>query len=471
MTACPERLDALVARLGRVLDRSAIIAGAAVGAGYCGDATDERGPSPALVFRPRGTEDVAAILSACNDAGQPVVIQGGRTGLAGGARPQAGEVSLSLERMTCLGAIDTAAGTVIADAGVTLQSVQEKAHDHDLMFGVDIGARGTATIGGNIATNAGGIRVLRYGMYRAQVMGLEAVLADGTVLSNLKGLPKDNSGYDLGQVFIGTEGTLGVVTRACLKLHPKPRAQANAFCALPSLQAAIGLLERLRRVLGPLLSAFEVIFPDVYAGVLAHSGATPPVPCGAGMYALIEIQGQSETDDEARFKEALMEAYEAGIVSDVTVSTSARDYAAIWALREGASEFIFSMDHMTGFDIGLPIPAMQSFIDTASREIRAADPDAQFYIFGHLGDGNLHYLVRTHEHQRVADAAFAAVSRYGGAVSAEHGIGLDKKRWLPWVRSPAELSAMRRLKSAFDPQNILNPGRVFDLKPATAEYV
>lgn len=471
MTACPERLDALVARLGRVLDRSAILAGAAVGAGYCGDATDERGPSPALVFRPKGTEDVAAILSACNDAGQPVVIQGGRTGLAGGARPQVGEVSLSLERMTFLGAIDTAAGTVIADAGVTLQSVQEKAADHDLMFGIDIGARGTATIGGNIATNAGGIRVLRYGMYRAQVMGLEAVLADGTVLSNLKGLPKDNSGYDLGQVFIGTEGTLGVVTRACLKLHPKPRAQANAFCALPSLQAAIGLLERLRRVLGPLLSAFEVIFPHVYAGVIAHSSATPPVPCGAGMYALIEIQGQSETDDEARFKEALMEAYEAGIVSDVTVSTSARDYAAIWALREGASEFIFSMDHMTGFDIGLPIPAMQSFIDTASTEIRAADPDAQFYIFGHLGDGNLHYLVRTREHQRVADAAFAAVARYGGAVSAEHGIGLDKKRWLPLVRSPAELSAMRRLKSAFDPHNILNPGRVFDLKPATAEYV
>jgi FAD/FMN-containing dehydrogenase len=471
MTACPERLDALAANLARVLDKNAILAGAAVGAAYCGDATDERGAAPALVFRPRNTQEVAAILSACNAAGQPVVVQGGRTGLSGGARPQVGEVSLSLERMTSLGAVDRAAGTIIADAGATLQSVQEKAHDHDLMFGVDIGARGTATIGGNIATNAGGIRVLRYGMYRAQVMGLEAVLADGTVLSNLKGLAKDNSGYDLGACFIGTEGTLGVITRACLKLHPKPRAQANAFCALPSLGAAISLLESLRGTLGPLLSAFEVIFPEVYAGVIAHSGATPPVPVNAGMYALIEIQGQSETDDEARFSEALMVAYDDGLVSDVAVSTSARDYAAIWALREGASQFIFSMDHVTGFDIGLPIPVMQAFIETASHAVLTADPDAQFYIFGHLGDGNLHYLVRTREHARVADAAFAAVARYGGAISAEHGIGLDKKRWLPWVRTPAEMAAMRRLKTAFDPHNILNPGRVFDLKPAAAEYV
>ncbi|WP_377297072.1 FAD-binding oxidoreductase [Rhizobium sp. SGZ-381] len=471
MTASVGRLDALAADLARVLDRNAILAGAAVGDAYCGDATDERGATPAMVFRPRNTAEVAAILSACNAAGQPVVVQGGRTGLSGGARPQAGEVSLSLERMTSLSAVDTAAGTLLAEAGATLQSVQEKASDHDLMFGVDIGARGTATIGGNIATNAGGIRVLRYGMSRAQVLGLEAVLADGTILSNLKGLPKDNSGYDLGHCFIGTEGTLGVVTRACLKLHPKPRAQANAFCALPSLQAAILLLERLRSQLGPLLSAFEVIFPDVYAGVIAHLGATPPVPLDAGMYVLVEIQGQSEADDEARFAEALMAAYDDGLLSDVAVSTSARDYAAIWALREGASQFIFSMDHMIGFDIGLPIPVMQAFLDAASQDVLSADPDARFYIFGHLGDGNLHYLIRTREHARVADAAFAAVARYGGAVSAEHGIGLDKKRWLPWVRTPGEMAAMRRLKSAFDPHNILNPGRVFDMKPAAAEYV
>ncbi|MES5045918.1 FAD-binding oxidoreductase [Rhizobium nepotum] len=471
MTACPDRLDAIVARLASVLDSNAIIAGAAVGAGYCGDATDERGAPPAIVFRPRNTEGVAAILSTCNDAGQALVIQGGRTGLSGGARPQPGEVSLSLERMTSIGAIDTAAGTVIADAGATLQAVQEKAADHELMFGVDIGARGTATIGGNIATNAGGIRVLRYGMYRAQVLGLEAVLADGTILSNLKGLPKDNSGYDLGQFFIGTEGTLGVVTRACLKLHPKPRSQANALCALPSLSAAISLLKNLRKQLGPLLSAFEVIFPEVYAGVIAHSGATPPVPSGAGMYALVEIQGQSETDDEARFAAALMVAYENGVVSDVAVSTSMREYAAIWALREGASEFIFSMSNMIGFDVGLPISGMQSFIDMASRDIPIADPDAQFYIFGHLGDGNLHYLVRTDWHERVADAAFAAVARCGGAISAEHGIGLDKKRWLPWIRTPAELATMRRLKAALDPENILNPGRVFNMKATAAEYV
>lgn len=463
----PAELAVKIARqLRDVLDTNAILTGTAVGESYCGDATDEKGPAPAVVFRPAGTADVAAVLAACHENGQPVVVQGGRTGLSGGARPASGEVSLSLERMRTIGTADPVSGTIVVEAGATLQAVQEAAHAAGMMFGVDIGARGTSTIGGNIATNAGGIRVLRYGMFRAQVMGLEAVLADGTVVSSLRGLPKDNSGYDLGQMLIGTEGTLGVITRACLRLHPRPLVQANAFCALPSLDAAMEMLQALRTRLGSLLSAFEVIFPPVYEGVLAHSGMTAPVVTGAGIYALVEIHGQNEAEDEDRFRTVLMELYENGTISDVAVSSSGREYAAIWALREGASEFIFSMDHMTGFDVSLPLASMQDFLDSAAVEVAACDADAQLYIFGHLGDGNLHYLVRSTQHETIADAVFAAVARCGGAISAEHGIGQDKKKWLPLVRSPGDMTLMRRLKAALDPANILNPGRVFDALPA-----
>ena len=464
--AAGSRIATVEHELRDVLGKAAVLAGSAVGDAYRGDATDTKGPSPALVLRPADTAGVAAVLSACHRHRQPLVVQGGRTGLSGGARPLADEISLSLERMRWIGPVDIVSGHVTVEAGATLQGVQEAADAAGMMFGVDIGARGTSTIGGNIATNAGGIRVLRYGMFRAQVLGLEAVLADGTVLSNLKGLAKDNSGYDLGQMLIGTEGTLGVVTRACLKLHPRPRVQANAFYALPSLDAAIRLLQALRAKLGMLLSAFEVIFPTVYHGVLAHSGATAPVAVGAGMYALVEIQGQNEAEDEDRFKTVLMELYEEGLMSDVGVSASGRDYAAIWALREGASAFIFSMDQVTGFDVSLPLPAMQRFLDEASAAVAECDPTAQIYIFGHLGDGNLHYLVRSRNDEQIAGAVFAAVARHGGAISAEHGIGQDKTRWLPFVRTAAEIAVMRRLKAALDPHSILNPGRVFDTLPA-----
>lgn len=461
-------MDALLSALAGRLDKGAILVGDMVGAAYSSDATDDVGAVPHAVLRPRDTADVSLILSTCNEFHQPLVLQGGRTGLAGGARPQPGELALSLERMTALEPVDRDAVTITVGAGATLQSVQEAAEAAGLFFGVDIGARGSCTIGGNVATNAGGIRVLRYGMFRAQVLGLEAVLADGAVLTSLKGLPKDNSGYDLNQLFIGTEGTLGVVTRACLKLHPLPVSQANAFCAVPSLAAAQALLAALRQELGSLLSAFEVIFPVVYEGVVAGGFAAPPVPVGAGLYVLTEIQGQDEARDGDRFAAALMAACEAGLVEDVVVSQSPRDYRGLWALREACSAFIFSMDHMIGFDVSAPAHGIGAFLSDAGDRVAGVDPSAKSYVFGHLGDGNLHYMVQSLAHDAVADAVFDAVAHFGGAVSAEHGIGLDKKKWLPLVRSPAEIATMRRLKRAFDPNSILNPGRVFDMAPGLA---
>jgi FAD/FMN-containing dehydrogenase len=346
-----------------------------------------------------------------------------------------------------------------------MQAVQEAADHAGLMFGVDIGARGSATIGGNIATNAGGIRVLRYGMYRAQVLGLEAVLADGTVLTSLKGLPKDNSGYDLSQLFIGTEGTLGVVTRAALRLHPKPASEVNAFCALSSLDAAIALLGLLRTKLGPLLSAYEVNFAPLYDAMVATMDMPAPLPAGSPVYVLAEIQGSEPDRDGERFAELLMQAVEDGIIGDVVVSQSPREFRALWAVREDANRLLFSMPGLVGVDISIPLARMGAFLEEADAAIHAADPGADIYVFGHLGDGNLHYQVRTVDPAAAYDIVYRRVAAAGGGVSAEHGIGLDKKKWLHLVRSDAEIATMRRLKAAFDPANILNRGRVFDLVP------
>lgn len=466
MSLSPDRVSRFVACLENKLDAPGILVGDAVSDGYAADAT-ARGVRPPAVLRPRNTEDVSAILSAANEFHQPVVVQGGRTGLSGASRPLSGEVSLSLERMSGVESVDIAAQTMIVGAGTPLQVVQQAADDAGLLFGVDIGSRGTATVGGNIGTNAGGIRVLRYGMYRAQVIGLEAVLADGTVLSSLKGLPKDNSGYDLNPLFIGTEGTIGVVTRACLKLHPKPRIERNAFVALPSLKAARELLTRLRVELSGLLSAFEAIFPNVYEGTVAHMGIRPPVETGAGMYAMVEIQGQSPEQDNERLETALAAALEEGLATDIVLSNSLREFNGLWAIRDGINDYLFGLGEMAGYDISVLLSRMQEFLDRAAHGIAEIDPDAVSFIFGHLGDGNLHYCVQTGHEKRIAEAVFSGIAAVGGGVSAEHGIGTDKVQYLRYARSEAEIATMRRLKEAFDPNSILNRGRVFEA-PATA---
>jgi FAD/FMN-containing dehydrogenase len=361
------------------------------------------------------------------------------------------------------------AQTLIAGAGTPMQAVQQAASDAGLFFGVDIGARGSATVGGNIGTNAGGIRVLRYGMYRAQVLGLEAVLADGTVLTSLKGLPKDNSGYDLNQLFIGSEGTLGIITRACLKLHPKPKIERNAFLALPSLAAAQDLLSKLRVELAGLLSAFEVIFPNVYEGTLAHMGIRTPVSPGAGMYAMVEIQGQAPDQDNERFEAALAAALDDGLASDVVLSNSVREFQALWAIRDGINDFLTARGQNAGYDISVPLSRMQTFLDATAHSISMVDPGAVSFIFGHLGDGNLHYCMLTSREKDVAKAVFSGIAQVGGGVSAEHGIGTDKVGYLNYARSEAEIATMRRLKTAFDPNAILNRGRVFATPVSVAQ--
>jgi FAD/FMN-containing dehydrogenase len=461
--------DQVLSLLETRLDRAAILVGEAVEPRYSDDLSGKPGARPDLVLRPRDTADVAAILAACNAARLPLVVQGGRTGLSGGARALPGEAVLSLERMTGIEAVEPMAGTVIAAAGAALQAVQEKADAAGMLFGVDIGARGTATIGGNIATNAGGIRVLRYGNFRAQVLGREAVLADGSILSSLKGLAKDNSGYDLSQFFIGSEGTLGVVTRACLRLQPRPLEQAAAFCSLPSLDAALGLLKFLRGRLGGALGAFEVILAPLMADMVSALNLTAPVALSAPVYVLTDVQSMAPGMGRDALTDALAQAIEDGLVDDVVLSQSEREFQALWVLRDDCNRFLFAEGAMLSLDVSLPLPRMAEFLDLAAAAQSRADPAASAYIFGHLGDGNLHYVARTDRADTLAAAVFDCVAQAGGSISAEHGIGLDKKAFLHLTRSPAEIAAMRRLKSTFDPNNILNPGRIFDMPHAPTD--
>jgi FAD/FMN-containing dehydrogenase len=364
--------------------------------------------------------------------------------------------------MTALDEIRRESATVVASAGTPLQAVQEAADVAGYLFGVDIGSRGTATVGGNVATNAGGIRVLRYGMFRAQVAGLETVLADGTVVSSMRGLDKDNTGYDLNQLFVGSEGTLGVVSRALLRLHPKPTAEANALLAVPTFPAAVELLGLLQRRMGPALSAFELMLPQAFDGVVTYLGMSRPVGAQAPFYVLAEVQSALDDGMVDSFAACLMEALDGKLAIDAVVSQSPREFQSLWTMRDSCADYVRTLDHILGCDISVPLHRMESFLDASRSALCAIDPSTDFIVFGHLGDGNLHYVVRTQTRGPVADAIYGIVAAHGGSISAEHGIGVDKKPWLHLSRSEAELETMRRLKVALDPNAILNRGRIFD---------
>lgn len=424
---------------------------------FTADFTGTPGPRPGLVLRPKDTADAVAALGLCHRLGQRVVVQGGLTGLAGGARPQPGEIALSTTRMTRLEEVDTATDTVIAGAGVPLQAVQDAAAQAGLFFGVDIGARGTATIGGMAATNAGGIRVLGYGMMREQIVGLEAVLPDGRVISRLNGLAKDNTGPDLSRAFIGSEGILGLVTRVRLRLRPAAPLTAVGLLHMRDLAAAQSLLAGLRRTLGPRLTAFEAIWPEVWAG-MAGMRSLPFAPAD-GIFVLTEIHGWTGPDRDA-FETALMAAIEDGRAHDAVVSTTEAEARRLWQLREAVNAFTATQRPLTGFDISLPPQHTGPVVDDLRQRVARIDPEARVFIFGHLGDGNLHFVVGSPLVAAMADPIFGAVAAAGGAITAEHGVGADKRGWLPLVRGGDEIAALRDLKRAFDPAGILNMDRV-----------
>jgi FAD/FMN-containing dehydrogenase len=431
---------------------------------HLGDWLMRAGPDdvPLALARPKTSEAVSHLLRLCNEHAIPVVPQGGLTGLTGGAVPSKGALLISLERMTSVEPVDVAAQTIVVEAGVPLQRIQEAADDAGLMFPLDIGSRGTCQIGGNLSTNAGGNRVLRYGMARAMVLGLEAVLADGTIVSSMNRMLKNNAGFDLKQVFIGSEGTLGIITRVVLRLAPKPRAMAVSLASFADYPQCEHYLALARERLGDALSAFEVMWPDFYERASARKSGTPPLPVGAGAYALVEI---STSDDSAQNQlQAFLEAaLDADIVTDAIVAQSEAQTLAIWGIRDMGGELIQSFSPAGNFDISVATSRIQSFVTTCRARLEAGWPGVETIFFGHVCDGNVHLIAggfAADQLEPVELAVYEVARDHEGSISAEHGIGLHKRDHLHLSRTDAEIALMRRMKTAFDPKNILNPGKV-----------
>lgn len=456
-------LDALRGAIGA----AQVVAGPDIDGRYLHDwVVPMAGGQPLALVRPRTTVDVAAVLRICHAARVPVVPQGGLTGLAGGGTPGDGWVVLNLELMHGIEEIDDAAATMTVRAGTPLQVIQEAAAAAGLFFALDMGARGSCQIGGNVATNAGGNRVIRYGMTRDLVLGLEVVLADGTILSSLNKLIKNNAGFDLRQIFIGCEGTLGVVTRVVLRLHPQPRSQSTAFCAVADYAGVLALLRHAREWLGSTLSAFEVMWPGFYDLMTAPAGGiAPPLPAGAGAYVLLESLGTDAVRDPDHFNEMLGAAVESGIVADGVVAHSAAEARAFWHVRDASAEFPRHGWPSLGYDIGIPTRDIGRFVDACGAALVARWPSARVAFFGHVGDSNLHLHVKVPDDVPITDVhpiVYGLVRDWRGTTAAEHGIGTLRRPYLAYARSAAEIAVMKQLKRALDPRGILNPGKVFE---------
>ncbi len=423
--------------------------------------------SAQALVRPKSTEQVSAVMGWCHANGMRVVTQGGLTGLVHGADAAPDEIILSLERMRVIESIDPQQRTATVQAGVVLQALQEAVEEHQLAFPLDLGARGSATLGGNAATNAGGNRVIRYGMMRDMVLGLEAVLADGSVVSSMSPLIKNNTGYDLKQLFIGSEGTLGVITRLVLRLREKPLSNNVAFVAAPSFEAMAKLLRHMDRSLGGTLSAFEVMWRSFYQLVTtAPAKGRPPISQEYPYYILIECLGADRALDTERFGTALESAMEQGLIVDAAVSQSDADCSAFWSLRDDVAQVMRDGAPVV-FDVSLPVAEMERFVSNLREALPREIGDHQFWVFGHLGDGNLHVVVQVKPQHygaarpKIEALVYGALKSFRGSVSAEHGIGLEKKSWLSISRSETELAMMRTLKAALDPKGLLNPGKIF----------
>jgi len=416
----------------------------------------------ALVM-PSTTDETAAILRACNSAGQSLITQGGLTNCVEAVEPTNDDVVLSTEKMASIVEIDHVGGTAIVEAGAVLQTVQETAAAENLYFPLDLGARGSCTIGGNIATNAGGINVLKYGMMRNLVLGLETVLADGTVVSSMNRMLKNNAGYDTKQLFIGSEGSLGIVTRAVLRLFPLPQSRQDALVGLTGFDNVVALLARLKSELAGSLSAFEIMWNDYYAAVTEEGWHRAPLSRDYPYYVVFQAEGSDPDADNARFERVLEAALEDGVIVDAVLPKSEAEVRDVWNIREDF-DALMQLEPLYLYDVSLPIRDMEKYVNEVYRLVEQRFPQGKACTLGHIADGNLHFFIWPGEDSDHYDAAnrcvYDPLQQYGGSVSAEHGIGIGKLKWLPHSRSLADIELMRILKKTLDPKGILNPDRV-----------
>ena len=460
------RRTALLAALRQALGADALRTGEAIGERHLSDWSGAPPVRPLALLRPASSAEVAAALAIAAEHRVPVVPPGGLTGLAGAAVPLPGSLALSLERMNAIEPVDAAAATLTAQAGATLAAVQDAAAARGLMFGVDFGARDSCQIGGALATNAGGNGVLQFGMMREQVLGLEVVLPGGTVLPMLRPMLKNNTGYDLKQLFIGAEGTLGVITRAVLRLRPAPRARVAALVALPSFDAALALLALLQASLPGALAAFELMWADFVDASLRWQQLRPPFAEPHPLLALVEVAGGDAAALQEALEAALAGAMQAGHARDAVIAQTQQQARALWKLREATAELPTQMRPPINFDVSLPMAQIGRFAEQCRAALAARWPGHHTVFFGHVGDSNLHLSTDGAsvggQLAEVESVVYDMVAAYGGSVSAEHGIGSHKKAVLHLSRTPEELAAMQAIKQVLDPLNLMNPGRIFD---------
>ena len=424
-----------------------------------------------VVLRPGSVAEVADILKLANETSTPIVPQGGNTGLVGGQIAQHGEIVLSLNRLDRIREVDPVSNTMTCEAGVTLQRAREAAEQVDRLYPQLLPSEGTCTIGGNLSTNAGGTAALAHGIARSHALGIEVVLADGRVLHNLNKLKKDNTGYDLKNLFIGAEGTLGVITAAVLRLVPRPRAIETAFVGVPSPEAALDLLGLATERTAGGVTSFELMLRLGIELVLRHgAGCRDPLPEKHPWYVLIELSSQARSGLRAVMEEILAEGLERGLIEDATIADSLEQGKMFWRIRELFGEVQRHEGGSIKHDISVPVAAVPAFISEASAAVIKLIPGSRPLPFGHLGDGNIHYNVAQPVGADKADflnrwdevnaVVFDVVAKHGGSISAEHGIGVIKRDLLPKVKDPVAFELMRTLKRTLDPKGILNPGKV-----------
>jgi FAD/FMN-containing dehydrogenase len=444
---------------------------------YLVDWTRSTSGTAHAIVRPSSAADVARCVAWCWRHGIGVVPQGGHTGLAGGATPTGvgRQIVLSLERLNKIRQTDTVSNTMVVEAGVILQQVQQEAEAHGRLFPLSLGAEGTCQIGGCISTNAGGTAVLRYGNMRDLVLGLEVVLPDGTIWTRLKTLRKDNAGFDLKHLFIGSEGTLGVVTAAALRIFPKPQQTSMAMVSAPTPEAVLDLFSRVRDHFDAELTAFEFMSGACMRLSCAHLGRSTPVAQDSAYAVMLEISSPHSGDYVSdALQQCLATAMEAGGVTDAVLATNEHQATFFWALRETIPEAMLRLhgQHFSGHDISLPIAHIPVFLHKARQMLEARWPLLDALVFGHVGDGNLHVsfvpgrsMVETSDFRRMADDATDAIyqltDEFGGSISAEHGTGLHKREFLHRFSPPAQTDLMRKVKDALDPEGLMNPGKVF----------
>ena len=412
------------------------------------------------LIKPRSVKALSQAMALCSELGQRVVVQGGLTGCVEGAVARADEVIVSLENLDQIEDIDPINSTATVQAGVILETIQNAAREQGLIFPLDLGARGSCTIGGNIATNAGGINVLRYGMMRNLVLGLEVVLADGTIVSSMNQMLKNNAGYDIKQMFIGSEGTLGIITRAVLKLYPEPVSSETSLIACTSYENTVELLGYLKSSLAGTLSAFEVMWGEYYDAVTRIGGHHLPLERGQPFYIIVEADGADSEFDKQRFETTMERCLDLGILQDAVICKSESERESVWRIRE---DFELIMPaHL--YDISLPIGSMDQYVTALRNALSDKWPSASCHVFGHIADGNLHLFINTNDPDEISGDADAIVyellSNWEGSVSAEHGIGTEKMDWLKRSRSESEFKTMQLLKSSLDPNSLLNHARV-----------